>query len=272
MQRTITLSPYCVPSRALGRLRALQPIMQKLYAAVARDSDFLHAALGGSAGCAWCAEELAVFRRVESHANAKPLLLLPNSVFLWPDGDDDAAPVLSVGNVQAGEPHQLELVHALQSAEHADVEGGPLATACATLAAAARLVHPSRQCVAVVTKPAERLAVRTRLDVLGVGARLQREHGVDTVLYVSMDDLGRARLDASGDLMLDGHRISVLYSRCGRATLRAIRRAIRLRCNSQTTNPPRPQVRLFAPVGLVPGRGGRGGARAVERVAHHRED
>ena len=45
--------------------------------------------------------------------------------------------------------------------------------------------------------------------------RLIREHGVDTVLYVSMDDLGRARLDASGDLMLDGHRISVLYSRCG---------------------------------------------------------
>ena len=215
MQRTITLSPYGVPSRALARLRALQPVMQKLYAAAARDPDFLHAALGGSAGCAWCAEELAVFRRVETAARAKPLLLLPNSVFLWPDGDDDAAPVLSVGNVQAGEPHQLELVHALQSAEHADVEGGPLATACATLAAAARLVHPSRQCVAVVTKPAERLAVRTRLDVLGVGARLQREHGVDTVLYVSMDDLAGARLDASGDLMLDGHRISVLYSRCG---------------------------------------------------------
>ena len=214
MQRTITLSPYGVPSRALGRLRSLQPVMQKLYAAAARDSDFLHTSLGGSAGCAWCAEELAVFRRVEAAARAKPLLLLPNSVFLWPDGDDDAAPVLSVGNVQAGEPHQLELVHALQSAEHADVEAGPLATACATLAAAARLVHPSRQCVAVVTKPAERLAVRTRLDVLGVGARLQREHSVDTVLYVSMDDLARARLDASGDLMLDGHRISVLYSRC----------------------------------------------------------
>ena len=82
MQRTITLSPHGVPSRALARLRALQPVMQKLYAAAARDSDFLHAALGGSAGCAWCAEELAVFRRVETTIRAKPLLLLPNSVFL----------------------------------------------------------------------------------------------------------------------------------------------------------------------------------------------
>ena len=61
--------------------------MQKLYAAAARESDFLHTSLGGSAGCAWCAEELAVFRRVEAAARAKPLLLLPR----WP-ADDGASP------------------------------------------------------------------------------------------------------------------------------------------------------------------------------------
>ena len=64
--------------------------------------------------------------------------------------------------------------------------------------------------------PREALELAHRLEAGDV----RREHGVDTVLYVSMDDLGRARLDASGDLMLDGHRISVLYSRCGRVTAR----------------------------------------------------
>ena len=42
------------------------------------------------------------------------------------------------------------------------------------VASAARLVHPNapRPCVAILTKPKERLAARTKADVTGVGATL----------------------------------------------------------------------------------------------------
>ena len=40
------------------------------------------------------------------------------------------------------------------------LEAAPLPVVCATLAVAARLVHPKKPCVAVLTKPKDRLALR----------------------------------------------------------------------------------------------------------------
>jgi hypothetical protein len=67
--------------------------------------------------------------------------------------------------------------------------------------------------VALLAKPIHRLALRTRIDLRGVGETLKREYDVHTVLYVSMADLARSKLDSCGDLILDEHKISVIYSR-----------------------------------------------------------
>ena len=145
-------------------------------------------------------------------AARKPRLLLPNSVYPEPSEADSV--VLSVGNVQAGEPYQLQLVHTLQRAEHGSVvEDGPLRAVCAALAAAARLVHPEKPCIAILAKPLAILALRTRVDVRGVGERLRAEHGV-RVLYVTIDELAGAHVDArSRDLRLGPHAVSAIYVR-----------------------------------------------------------
>ena len=113
MLRSFCLEPRVLPPKLTARLRRLQPLFNKLYERVAQDSDFICAALeppAPPAGCAWLEHERATFRALAPCAASKPRLLLPNSVFLQPDGAcDDVA--LSVGNVQAGEPYQLQLVH-----------------------------------------------------------------------------------------------------------------------------------------------------------------
>lgn len=75
------------------------------------------------------------------------------------------------------------------------------------------MIHPDEPCVAVLSKPADTLALRTKVDVRGVGARLLTEHGVAAVLYLSMQDLASATFNSNGDLVFEGHRISVVYSR-----------------------------------------------------------
>ena len=232
MIRSFCLGPRHVPPITASRIRRLQPLFHKLYEGVANDVDFLCTALApstsssdsgssssGSTSCAWLEHELNIFRALAPWAASKPRLLLPNSVYLQPEantGSEDAPEVvLSVGNVQAGEPYQLQLVHTLQRAEHgADVQSGPLHDVCIALAQAARLVHPSAPCVAILAKPLDQLALRTRCDVRGVGERLRTQHGIATVLYLSIDDLTDATVDASTrDLCLGPHRISTVYIR-----------------------------------------------------------
>ena len=215
------LRSFCLEPRVCrhsARLRRLQPALHRLYDGIARDIDFVSSVLGPAARhCAWSAHELEVHRRLVPAAEGKPTLLLPNSVYLQSDAappDDDF--VLTVGNVQAGEPYQLQLVHDFQRAEHGErVEAGPLHAVCAALAAAARLVHPTgTTCVAILAKRLDILALRTRIDVRGVGERLRCEHGVDRILYVSIDDLAEATVDpTTRDLCVGPHRVSVVYVR-----------------------------------------------------------
>jgi hypothetical protein len=197
MMRSFGLKPISISSAKLARMAEAQPLFHKLYAGVARDADFIHMTFDQmSTKCAWTRREIAVYDRVASHANSKPLLLLPNSVYLQ-SPSPGAAPTCSCSNVQAGEPYQLQLVHTLQSAEHEGVQAGarsacspsvselptpslswfaapcwlaavklpfpptsgPLRVACSAVAAAARMVHPSRTCVALLAKPIHRLAL-----------------------------------------------------------------------------------------------------------------
>lgn len=211
--RSFGLRPVGVPPSTLVRMAELQHIFHKLYAAASRDLDFIHQVFDQmSRRCEWTRHEISAYERVVAAASSKPLLLLPNSVYLRPAGSTSSL-VCSCSNVQAGEPYQLSLVQRLQSAEHHGIQAGPLRTVCAALGTAARMVHPGRTCVALLSKPTDRLAMRTRIDLRGVGKTLQDEFDVQNVLYVSMADLARTKLDASGDLVLDEHRISVIYSR-----------------------------------------------------------
>lgn len=127
----------------------------------------------------------------------------------------------SIPNLQAGEPYQLQLVHTMQCAERQHVKDGPLKTVCRALALAAKQVHSvGTPCVAILTKPSENLALRTAIDVRGVGRVLREEHGMD-VMYVSMRDLASSWVDSCGDLWLtkdtgnpsSARRIAVIYSR-----------------------------------------------------------
>lgn len=220
MLRSFSLTPTLISARRAAALRSLQPLWNRLYDGVARDVAFVTEALDYDARrCSWVSAELEAFKRLEPHTRTKPRLLLPNSVYLQPhDADADDVGWLTVPNVQAGEPYQNSLVNGLQNEEHACdddmvLEPGPLRTVCGALADAARLVHPEQPVVAVLAKPLSSLALRTRVDVRGVGSRLRAAHGVRT-LYVSADDLADATLEPkTNDLLLDGVRISVVYVR-----------------------------------------------------------
>ena len=225
MLRSFCLDPTPISRGTRAARTRLQPLFHKLYDGVARDVDFLQAALEPlSRRCVWCAHEAEALGRLGPRALAKPRLLLPNSVYLQPEGDETSAGVLTVGNVQAGEPYTLELVLGQQRSSEAcearavAPEAGPLHEVCAALAAAARLVHPSDPCVAILAgkagQPRDALALRTRLDIRGVGETLLRHHGVSAVLYPTIDDLAAATLErGSRDLLLGDRRVSCVYSR-----------------------------------------------------------
>ena len=173
----------------------------KLYDGLARDVEFICAALAPPKHHE-CARGWHTSSRNTESSRLTPTTsrdcCCPIRVYLQPSSSSSNEPfVLSVGNVQAGEPYQLQLVHTLQREEHgAQVEAGPLNAVCTALAEAARLVHPTGDtCVAILAKPLELLAMRTRIDVRGVGERLRTRHGVSTVLYLSVDDLADAHLD-----------------------------------------------------------------------------
>lgn len=210
--RAVALAPARVDAQRLRSLIATQPVLHKLYDAVSRDVAWLRDAIGSRLPpCAWQQKELEVFATCAPRAAQKPRLMLPNSVYLQ---EDRSGSVLTVTNVQAGEPYQVNVLHQQLSAAGASFEPGPLRAHCAALASAARLIHPAAPVVAVLSKPTEALAKRTAADVHGVGDTLLAEHGVCRVLYVSMRDLAEAQLERStGDLVLGGHHISVVYSR-----------------------------------------------------------
>ena len=214
MLRSVSLTPTVVQGGArLAELKALQPTWHKVFAAASRDQAWMNDVFGPMAAkCAWTAQELAVYNRVHARLLEKPTLLLPNAVYLKTGPD---AYALGVCNVQAGEPYQVQLVHDYQAASVTvgTLEGGPLAAVTAALARAARLVHPAHPVVAILSKPAATLALRTKADVVGVAARLKAVEGVATVLYVSMADLAQATLDRDNHLVLGEHKISVIYSR-----------------------------------------------------------
>jgi hypothetical protein len=235
--RASTLAPHRVDAGTLDAIRRLQPTLHRLYDAVANDVQFVTEAIRARIPpCAWQEKELEVYTQVMSHARQKPRLLLPNSIYLQPAADRSrraahgGGPVLTVGNVQAGEPFHVDALHRRLRQQQRPcsspslpppqppplcLEPGPLSVHCAAIAAAAKLVHPAAPCVAVLSKPQEALAKRTSMDVCGVGDALLHEHGVHTVLYLSMRDLREAVLeqDGSGDLRLGPHRISLVYSR-----------------------------------------------------------
>ena len=214
--RAVALGARLVDGSHLDHLRSLQPVLHKLYDAVAKDVDFLTSAIRSRMPpCAWQEKELQVLHQTAEHSLRKPRLLLPNSIYLQKAANES---VLTVGNVQAGEPYHVEALREQllqQPGLTTTVEVGPLHAHCAAIASAARLVHPSAPCVAILSKPPDALAERTRTDVRGVGSTLQCDYGIDTVLYVSMRDLADAvvETDGSGDLRLGEHRISVVYSR-----------------------------------------------------------
>ena len=91
MFRSFALSPYVVKNESsLERIKALQPIWNKLFNLVARDKDFVTDAFSPiSAQCAWTQKELAVYRRCHEYALRKPSLLLSNSIHLSPEGVDE---------------------------------------------------------------------------------------------------------------------------------------------------------------------------------------
>ena len=210
--RSVCLKPRRLNGAHLNDLMTLQPILHKLYDAVARDVDFVsHAIRSCIPRCAWQEKELDIFQMTATQAAEKPRLLLPNSVFLQPN---ERSSTLIVGNVQAGEPFHVELLHGeLRQTLSQPVEPGPLHAHCDAIATAAKLIHPHAPCVAILTKPKGALAQRTSTDVKGVGKTLLESYGMHTVIYVSMQDLAAAIIDADGHLKLGDHRISVVYSR-----------------------------------------------------------
>ena len=164
-----------------------------------------------------CRRELEAYSNSLRYFKSKPTLFLPNSIYLSPttaSKREEETYTCIVTNVQAGEPFQLQLAHDFQRATHASgLQQTPLYTVTKTLAQAARLVHKDNPVIAILSKPAESLALRTKGDVVGVSARLQDIEGIPTVLYVSMKDLSTANIDSNGDLVYHGHKISVVYSR-----------------------------------------------------------
>ena len=78
------------------------------------------------------------------------------------------------------------------------------------------LPHPLRSderpfTLSVPIRPLTSLAMRTRCDVRGVGERLRVEHGVPTVLYLSVDELSAATVEErTHELRLGPHAISAV--------------------------------------------------------------
>ena len=235
--RSVCLAPRAVDGSLLRSLRELQPVLHKMIDGVARDVPFVTQAIKARMPpCAWQERELEIYRRTSEFAARKPRLLLPNSIYLQPAAQPLRA-IYTVGNVQAGEPFLVELLHRQlreqqkQQQHHASSAGssdpatspplpsppleGPLRMHCAAIASAAKLVHRMAPCVAVLSKPKELLARRTSTDVHGIGELLLSAYGVHKVLYVSMRDLANATVatDASNDLILGEDRISLIYSR-----------------------------------------------------------
>lgn len=76
-----------------------------------------------------------------------------------------------------------------------------------------RYYSDRQPCVAILTKPPSKLALRTKSDVLGVGAKLQEIDGGITVLHLGMEELSKATVDSNGNLMYGPHNITAVYSR-----------------------------------------------------------
>ena len=161
--------------------------------------------------------ELQAYNDSLQYIKSKPTLFLPNSIYLSTaeeSSQKEDCYTCIVTNVQAGEPFQLQLAHDFQRATHASgLQKTPLFKVTKILARAARLIHKDNPVIAILSKPAESLALRTKGDVVGVSARLQDVEEIPTVLYVSMLDLSTAKLDFNNDLIYKGHKISVVYCR-----------------------------------------------------------
>ena len=210
MLRSFTLQPHPIQRNNVKLLIKLQRHWNKLYKKIAQKPEFITAALRHVANKdAWQHKEIKAFHKTMHMASQKPTLLLPNSVY---QQDKNGNFTCTCSNVQAGEPYQLQLVHTLQAPGNDHILPGSFATVCRVLNDMARLVHPSAPCVAIVSKPPEKIAWRTRIDLHGICAQLSSVYGV-RVKFTPMRDLARARLDSCGDLILDGQRISLLYSR-----------------------------------------------------------
>ena len=70
------------------------------------------------------------------------------------------------------------------------------------------MVHKSNPCIAILSKPADKLALRTKSDVVGVAASLNDSENIPNVIYVSMNDLSKSYLDSNNDLCLGTNKIS----------------------------------------------------------------
>jgi hypothetical protein len=70
------------------------------------------------------------------------------------------------------------------------------------------MVHKSNPCIAILSKPADKLALRTKSDVVGVAASLNDSENIPNVIYVSMNDLSKSFLDSNNDLCLGTNKIS----------------------------------------------------------------
>mmetsp|Transcript_16839 Transcript_16839/g.34303 ORF Transcript_16839/g.34303 Transcript_16839/m.34303 type:complete len:487 (+) Transcript_16839:87-1547(+) len=213
MIRSFSLTPTRVVKAKLAELKQVMPIFTKLLIAVAQDGDWLEEVFRPmSSQCAWTRHEMAVYQKCLISMREKPTLLLPNAVYLCDETSGDFK--MNVCNVQAGEPYQVQLVHDYQRVNFDEgLESGPFSSVTSTLAAAARLVHGDEAVIAILSKPQTNIALRTLVDVAGVGARLKDVEGIRNVLFVSMEDLAKTTLGSNGDLILGEHRISVIYSR-----------------------------------------------------------
>jgi Eukaryotic glutathione synthase, ATP binding domain len=174
MLRSFGHSPYVIKNGLhLEKLKALQPVFNKLYDRISQDEEWLNNTVFKNIArqCAWTQREMQAYNKSLRALKSKPTLLLSNSIYLSPEETNDDF-TLIVTNVQAGEPFQVQLAYDFQRSVYTKgLQKGPLAMVTSTLARAARMVHQHKPCIAILSKPSEKLALRTRADVLGVSAR-----------------------------------------------------------------------------------------------------
>lgn len=85
MHRPFSLSPYIINPISVKKLKQLQPIFNKLFAAVAGDKDWIKCVFTElSSECAWSRQELNTYMKCHSIMQSKPTLLLSNSIYLSP--------------------------------------------------------------------------------------------------------------------------------------------------------------------------------------------